>query len=83
MSCKLPYTNYLCYRFTLLNENNANISKSPPSLNIVVWEPAMARVGHGTDRRKILKMPLTQFFVPALCHLTVNTAVITSTLFDG
>ena len=38
----------------------------------------MARVGHGTDRRKILKMPLTQFLVPALCHLTVNTAVITS-----
>ena len=28
----------LCYRFTLLNENHANISKSPPSLNIAVWE---------------------------------------------
>ena len=27
----------LCYRFTLLNENNANIYKSPPSLNIAVW----------------------------------------------
>ena len=24
----------LCYRFTLLNENNANKSESPPSLNI-------------------------------------------------
>ena len=39
----------LCYRFDLLNENNANISKSPSSLNIAVWEPAMARIGHGMD----------------------------------
>ena len=30
----------LCYRFTLLNENNANMSKSPPSLNIAVWDHA-------------------------------------------
>ena len=28
----------LCYRFTLLIENNARISKSPPSLNAAVWE---------------------------------------------
>ena len=27
----------LCYRFTLLIENNARISKSPPSLNAAVW----------------------------------------------
>ena len=29
-----------CYRFTLLNQNNGNTSKSPPSLNIAVWESA-------------------------------------------
>ena len=33
-SCKLPYAYYLCYRFTLLNENNVTC---PPSLNMVVW----------------------------------------------
>ena len=27
----------LYYRFTLLIENNARISKSPPSLNAAVW----------------------------------------------